>query len=234
MAQRKYTSNLDYQQILYLKYFRGITPTSMIDVKPLVIDEGELKALLQSYGLESHFTILSKLASLTSSFLNHWKKGKDLMNALDEIHNQEIDLLNLAWMLKTGKVSWLELVCNTGDKVKLTHLASILELGEAINIRFSNIKSQDELTKLEKTTRKKGKPPSKMPLQKLSFKILKYLNNETDLKSGDSFISNKQANFIFDFLQLAEAIKPDSTIVLDAEYIRTLLNNYKAKFPEFY
>ncbi len=233
MAKKESNPNQDNDHKLYLEYFPGITQTSMINVKPLAINVEELQELLQTYGIENHYSIFSKLASLALSYQNHWKHSIKLMNEFDELDNQEIDLLCLAWNLILKKVSWIEIICSSGEKVKLTYPSSIHEFGEAINQKFSNLTNQTELASLKKNIKKKGRLPSKMHLQILIFRILKYLNNETNLKSGDTLISNKQANFIFDFLQFSKVIKPDSTSILDQEYIRTSLNNFLTRYPDF-
>jgi len=232
MAKKKSNINQDNSQKLYLTYFNDITLGKMFPKQLLAFNENELKKLLQNFGLSEHYPIFSKLASLASGFQESWKFGNNLMKNLDELDNQEIDLLSFAWNLILKKISWIEIICSSGEKVKLTYPSTIHELGEAINQKFSNIKNQDELKKLKKNIRNKGRIPSKEPIQHLSLYILAYLNHETLLKSGNTLISNKQARFIFDFLLLTKVIKLDTTKVLDEEYIRTLLNNFKTKYPE--
>lgn len=232
MATRKHPSNQDNYLVIYRKYFRGISPNSAVPFEPFAFKEADLKYLLQECKLESHFPIFSRLASIASYYVQTWKTQKEWRDAFDEINNQEIDLLNLAWKLKTGNVGWIELRCNSGDKVKLSYPSSILELGEAIMEGFSNIDKEEDLTKLERRTKKKGKPPEMMPIQNLIFDILKYLDRETELKCNGKLITNEQTRFIFEFLQLSKVIEPNSTF--DEEYIRTTLNNFKVKYPEFF
>ena len=74
-----------------------------------MIREEELKELLQAYGIENHYPIFSKLASLALSFQNHWKHSNKLMKELNELDNQEIDLLCFAWNLILKKISWIEI-----------------------------------------------------------------------------------------------------------------------------
>ncbi len=234
MATKKQPANQDNHLALYRKYFPNISPTRLVSFEPLIFEEEELSGLLQIYRLSSHFPIFSRLAMIAPSFVSSWKHSHHMVNALNEINNQEVDLINLAWKLKTGKVGWIELRCNTGDKVKLSYLASTLELGEAIMERFSNIEEEKNLGKLKKEPKEIGRPSRMESIQQLIVDILVYLDRESNLRCGDSLISNKQAGFISDFLKFAKVIEPDSTKVLDEEYIRTTLNNYKAKYPEVF
>jgi hypothetical protein len=232
MATRKHPSNQDNYQALYRKYFRGISPNPFAPLQPFDFKETDLKYLLQGYKLESHFPIFSRLASLASYYVQSWKDEDENRNVIDKIVNQEIDLINLAFELKEGRVSWIELRCNTGDKVKLSHVASVMELGETILESFNLLTEQKDLAKLTKRQKKKGKPHKMMPIQNLIFGILRYLDKETELNCNGKLITNEQTRFIFEFLQLSKVIEPNSTF--DEEYIRTTLNNFKAKYPEFF
>lgn len=246
MTNRKHQSSQANNQEIFSKYFSDVQPNYVLVVEPLEtgderylplsIDEEELMNLLQIYGLAPHFITFKKLAIVAPVRIAEWNHLQNIKKSLDEAHNQEHDLIHLAWKLKTGNVSWIEIQCNSGDKVKLSQLAFIQDLGKAImkEFGFTNITKEDDLAKIEKSIRKKGKPLKMLPIQRLILSILIYLERETDLKCGDYLITNKQANFISDFLHFAKVIEPDSTKVLDEEYIRTSLNNYRTKYPEFF
>lgn len=232
MVTIKHPSNQDNYLNVYRKYFRGISPNSAVPFEPFDFREADLGYLLKEYKLESHSPIFSRLASHASYYVKTWKQGQNLRNTLVEIYNQEVDLVNLAWKLETGKVGWIELRCNTGDKVKLSYPSSIQGFGEAILTTFSNVCTEEDLARLEKKQNRKGKPPVMMPIQNLIFDILKYLDKETELKCNGKLITNEQTRFIFEFLQLSQVIEPNSPY--DEEYIRTTLNNFKVYMPELF
>lgn len=232
MVTRKHPSNQDNYQALYRKYFRGISPNPFAPLQSFDFKEADLIYLLQGYKLESHSPIFNILASLAFHYVKSRKEENENRIVIDEVINQEIDLVNLALKLQAGNVGWIELRCNTGDKVKLSHVSSTIELGEAIMESFTTISEEAGMAKLAKRQRKKGKPHKMMPIQNLIFDILKYLDKETELKCNGKLITNEQTRFIFEFLQLSQVIEPNSPY--DEEYIRTTLNNFKVYMPELF
>jgi len=232
MATRKHPASQDNYQALYRKYFRGISPYPFAPFQPLDIKEADLKYLLQEYKIESHFPIFNNLVSLAFHYVQSRKDENENRIVIDEVINQEIDLINLALKLQAGNVGWIELRCNTGDKVKLSHVSSTIELGEAIMESFTTLSEEAGMAKLAKRQRKKGKPNKMMPIQKLIFDILKYLDKETEMKCNGKFITNEQTRFILEFLKLSQVIEPNSPY--DEEYIRSTLNNFKAYIPEIF
>lgn len=232
MAKKSNNSNQEDLLALFNKYFGSIRIGSHIPYEPAQFNEEELRYLLKDYGIDKHIEVFKILSAIVPYFIESWGKSDDTIRVLEEINNQEIDLIKLALKLRTGNIGWVELRCNTGDKVKLTYLATVLQLGEVIIESMTNLSYGEEANDLKKFTKKKGKPYTKLPIQVLSTSILNFLNNETSLKSGDAVISNQQGRFIKEFLEFAKVLDPDATSVQDEEYIRTLLNNYRRNKSE--
>lgn len=239
------------------KYFRGIPPFSLMhDLEKVEIRKADLEELLSEYGLNKNFQFFEDLVKWIPSIQISIKKEKEIELDNFEQNNQYFDLFTLVMALQDEQIEQIELKYTTNGLMKgknYVHFNSALKNGKIIisnsvlltwigNILYSEFTklneeihegNEDEVIVIHKDDAKKGKPNSTYYQALISFGLLQYLNNETELKSGSNFISNDQGKFIYDFLEFSNFLPVESSKVLKEEYIRTLLNNYKGKesFP---
>jgi hypothetical protein len=219
------------------------------------INKADLEELLSEYGLSKKYQFFEELSKWLPKLQYYVKMDKESTLQDIEFNQQYFDLFELVMALQDEQIEKIELKYTTNGLMKGkndVHFISPLKngkiiisnsvllgwLGEILYSGIENLNFQDESPKevvIKKEEKKKGKPNSTYYQALISFGLLHYLNNETELKSGSNFISNDQGKFIYDFLEFTSFLPVESSKVLQEEYIRTLLNNYKGKesFPPF-
>ena len=227
---------------LFQKYFQGIPPISlMYDMEKVEIRKDDLEELLSEYGLIKHFQFFEELSKWLQIFPEILQYNKDFGKEIEIEQKEEFSLIELSEALKNDQIDFLEMKFSSKDKkgkIKISVPELLLQLGEIIYFHFVEERNNESFInaiKFLKTKKHIGKPNSTYYQALISFGLLHYLNNETELKSGSNFISNDQGKFIYDFLEFTSFLPVESSKVLQEEYIRTLLNNYKGKesFPPF-
>ena len=156
----------------------------------------------------------------------------------DTSFNEEVDLVNLSNEIRNEKIKWIEIKASNGQKIKLTDKFILDRRSDIITNTFyeESLKKimSDNPFPLKKFEKKKGRRKDKLHLAFICYRIRNFLNEETNMNPNSAFISNEQARFIIDFLESTKVIHPDLNKVLDEEYIRTLLKNYKDKHKGYF
>jgi hypothetical protein len=228
----------------FQKYFKGIPPISlMYDLEKVEIRKADLEELLSDYGLSKHFLFFEELSKWIPPYQDLIFHNKEYWKEIELSHLEELSLIHLSESMKNNQIESIEIKFTAKDKTKGNFELKIPdlleEIGEMLYFHFVEERIQQGISSNEvifsKGETKKGKPNSTFFQALISFGLLQYLNNETELKSGSNFISNDQGKFIYDFLEYSNFLPVESSKVLQEEYIRTLLNNYKGKesFPPF-
>ena len=221
-----------YIPTLLAKYFNYIDVLQLkYDEKSVVneanINEEELKELLQDYGLLFHYNLFKDIAIWYPIFLYTWERNDSFMKAGREKSDQIIELVNFAKELKSSEPSWIELRTNKGDKIRISERHICNQLGKIIFKEFYEKPIKDGFPKdpifWQKNKKKTGKPNSKIHIAWICFRLVEFLNNETQLKNEGSLISNEQGRFIFEFLKFTKVLKEESISVLEEDYIRTFM-----------
>jgi hypothetical protein len=234
----------DISHSLLGKYFYPLGTKDYVPDKLENINEQELKDLLTYYELIPHIDLFKDLAKMIPDIMEEYQSGKEYLKVRDELYNEAIDLVNFSIRLMGMEIGWIEIKSNLGDSIKIQKMQNLLLFGNYIYNGFKSFLPYSEIfqhrqfnqegdeNKYSKTLKKKGRQSSKFALAWLVMHILNFLNKETTLKTDKVKVTNQQARFIYDFLCFAKAIQPDSTSVLDEEYIRSMINNYQKVFPK--
>lgn len=221
--------------VLFQKYYPYL---DIIDEESegLVYDENELNELLKEYNLLMHFELFKDIAKWSLSIIDAENEITVIRNQDDLRFNESIDLVSLMFQIRKNKIKWIEITPNIGNKFKITTEDILEKIGEILMYYFPRMEFCEDDSEgrrlVPKKKKKLGKPNSAYPLATLCFMLLKILNNETHLKSESKIVSNDQGRFIFRLLVLSKVLNPEQINVLEEDYIRSLLNNYKNKIPE--
>ncbi|MBV5342838.1 hypothetical protein JZU68_04215 [bacterium] len=200
------------------------------------VDENELKVLLNEYNLLKHFELFKDIANYTLRIVEDGKEWSEVRTQNAIRFNESIDLVSLMFQLRKKEIGWIEITPNIGNKFKITSEDILDKLGEILMYYFPRMEfceaDSEGRQLVPKKKKKLGKPNSTYPLASVCFMLLNILNNGTQLKAEGKIISNEQGRFIFGLLVLAKVLNPDSINVLEEDYIRSLIYNYKDKIPE--
>lgn len=238
---------IKYELPIFQKYFKGIPPMALIyKLEELQeIRKSDLEELLSEYGLINHFPFFEEISKWLPAFKDSTSYTKEYLNKIKSYQKEEISLIQFSESLKKKQIKGCEIKFNlkgrklkeNKGKISITNPDILEEIGEILYSSLVEKKIQQGIPKElinHKFGEEKGRPKSAYYQALFSFGLLNYLNNETELKSGNSFISNDQGKFIYDFLEYTNFLIIDSSKVLKEEYIRTMLINYKKTFSHLF
>jgi hypothetical protein len=105
------------------------------------------------------------------------------------------------------------------------------EMSNILKCTPDNIKSRIEVFNSLKN--RPGRKNEKQFASILAVVLVEYFNNETQSKNNDKYLTNEQANQIFNFLNWLDIVleKINSN---EADYIRTLIKNFEKSHPRDY
>lgn len=221
--------------VLFKKYHPFIDILAA-EHKAVLFDENELKELLKEYNLLMHFELFKDITKWALSIIEHGNDTTEIRNQNNLCFNESIDLVSLMFQLRKKEIKQIEITPNPGNKFKITSEDILDKLGEILMYYFPRMEfcetDSEGRQLVPKKKKKLGKPNTAYYRASLCFMLLNILNNETHLKSLGKIISNEQGRFIFSLLVIAKVLNPEIIDVLEEDYIRSLIYNYKDKIPE--
>jgi len=202
------------------------------------VDPAELKDFFAMYGLEDHFDnlvyeglqkrpLISEVEELNALI----KETRQLMRESD----------NLIWFVSNFFDSYWDVRIDFSykqgkERISVKEVSNVKNILEWIkNGYFQHIEEEygkyglnKEVPKEKvKQSTKVGRPKKNRPLIILIYNILNYLEHETNLKKTPNVkdISEEQAKFICDFLEIFNVLGHPNEEKLSAQYIRALISN---------
>jgi hypothetical protein len=244
-----YSLLLNFCKIDYDKDLYNELQAKLKDKTPQIIRE--LNELLQDYDLSNWQGVFAELAikQFRRNILNDFNKKYE--RKVRKIKDEETQIIKASMALNKKGVSSLKIVISDSkgkqdfvlyNPTLINHIGKLLyEKYYAEPVKDPSIIFLIEGDPIKGRQFSKSflamgwqkpwiNPRNKRMQASLSRDIQNFLDNETELKRGNSFISNEQARFIYDFLELTDSLGIESSKVLKEEYIRTLLYNYKDKW----
>jgi len=192
----------------------------------------DLEELLELYGLSEWRQVFYDLAIILLKQRIYSDINIQFRETFIRLLKDENEIINASKALKKKNISSLKLIISSGNK----NQSFVLKEPQLIN-HIGKLLYQEYNTKPKKLGYStETLIPYITKINKaewqafISYQILNFLDKETELKRKKNiFISNEQARFIYDFLELSNFLKIETSKVRKEEYIRTLLYNYKDK-----